>query len=164
MCTCSILGRYIALLPLVWFTRLGINPPAFEHKETVLRSPSQKKPPNKHLQKVINPYEYKTHLLKARFITAAYKVQGHNSHLCFGLMFKSDSNKFKSLELCSCLGQIWSDAKCYSSTNLLNGHVCMDHPGTKCSVHKSLFFFFQIFFSWASILPLRFGVKSSLPV
>lgn len=107
-CTCSILGRYTVLLPLVWFTRLGINPPASEHKKTVLYSPWQKKKkttkqtqknpktnkkPNKHLQKVINPYEYMNHLQKARFITVAYKVQGYNSHLwCLGLMFKSATN------------------------------------------------------------------------
>lgn len=44
--------------------------------------------------------------MKARFITVVYKVQGYNSHpWCLGLRFKSESNKYESLELCSCSGK-----------------------------------------------------------
>lgn len=72
----------------------------------------------------------------------------------FGLMPKLNSNKFTSLEFCPHTGQILSGAKCYSSTNLLSGRICVDHPGTKYALPKSLCFCcFQIFFFSMSFYP-----------
>lgn len=101
----------------------------------------------KYCQKVINPCKFQNHLLKV-FIPVACKFRGTTPGLlCFGLMSKYDSNKFKSLESCPYLGQILSGGKCYASTDLVSGHICMDHSGTKYAVPKSLHFcFFQVFF------------------